>query len=208
MEKILLLGAGGLGKEAADLIRATDQYEAVGFLDDDPVKINTLINQVPVLDPIGQLDKYRSINNIFIAVANPGFKKRLALMAKALGFQFPNLIHPSVVIGNNVSLGCGNMVCAGTILSAEVCLKDFITINPQCGIGHETILHSYSTFYWGVHIGGNTVIEEGCELGSHSCVLQGMRLAANVILGAGAVVVKSIDANGTYVGVPAKKIKP
>ncbi|MBP7177102.1 MAG: acetyltransferase [Thermoclostridium sp.] len=204
MEKLLIVGAGGMGKEVVDLVLAVDQFEIAGFLDDDPNKKNTLVNQIPVLSDLDQMDKYRAIKHLVIAVANPGVKKRIAAIAEKAGFQFPNLIHPSVVFGSGVSLGQGNIICAGSIVSTEVCLQNFITINPQCGIGHESNLHSFSTLYWGVHLGGNAIIGEGCELGTHSCVLQGLKLTDNTILGAGAVAVKSIEQPGTYVGIPAR----
>lgn len=204
MEKLLIVGAGGLGKEVVDLILALDRFEIVGFLDDDPNKKNTLINQIPVLGDLSQLDKYHAVKPLVIAIANPGVKKRIAEIAEKAGFHFPNLIHPSVVFGSSVSLGQGNIIFAGSIVSTEVCVQNFITINPQCGIGHESYLHSFSTLYWGVHLGGNVIIGESCELGTHSCVLQGLKLTDNTILGAGAVAVKCIEDSGTYVGIPAR----
>lgn len=208
MEKLLIIGAGGLGKEVVDLVLAADQYEIAGFLDDNPDKKGTLVNQIPVLGDLGQLDKYRWIKHIVIAVANPGAKKSIVGLAKKAGFQFPNLIHPSVVFGSSVSLGQGNIICTGSIVSTEACLHNFITINPHCGIGHESTLHNFSTLYWGVHLGGNTTIGECCELGTHSCVLQGLQLTDNIILGAGAVAVKNIEEPGTYVGIPARRMNP
>lgn len=208
MEKLLIVGAGGLGKEVVDLVLAVDRYEIAGFLDDNPDKKGTLVNQIPVLGDLGQLDKYQGIRNLVIAVANPETKKRIAGLGKKAGFQFPNLIHPSVVFGSSVSLGQGNIICAGSIVSTEARLQSFITINPQCGIGHESSLYCYSTLYWGVHLGGKTIIGECCELGTHSCVLQGQTFTDNVILGAGAVAVKSIDEPGTYVGIPARRMNP
>jgi len=37
-------------------------------------------------------------------------------------------------------------------------------------------------------------------------VLQGVKIAANVAVGAGAVVTSNIDAPGTWVGVPARRM--
>lgn len=42
------------------------------------------------------------------------------------------------------------------------------------------------------------------ELGTGTQIIQGKRIGANVIIGAGSVVVKDILEAGTYVGVPAK----
>lgn len=208
MKKIIILGAGGLGLEVADLIWSMGEYEIAGFLDDDPGKENASIHQISVLGTLSHLHRYNDVQNAVIAIANPVTKKRIAESAIKAGFLFPTLIHPSVFVGSHVSVGQGSILCAGTVVSTDVCLQDFLTINPQCGIGHESVLHSFSTLYWNVHIGGNTEIGEGCELGTHSCVLQGLNITNNVILGAGAVVVRNIEAPGTYAGVPVQKIRP
>lgn len=206
MKKILIVGAGGLGKELVDLIRAIGEYEIAGFLDDDPEKQNTMVNQVPVLGTAMQLAQYKGVKNLAIAIAKPELKRKIVQAAENAGFSFPNLIHPTVSLGSHVSLGKGNILCANTVISTEVTLHDFVTVNPQCGIGHESTLHSFSTLYWGVHIGGNVTMGEGCELGTHACVIQGLSIADDIVLGAGAVAVKNISEQGTYVGVPARKM--
>lgn len=207
MESILIIGAGGLGKEAADLIRDIGGYEIIGFLDDNKEKKGAMFNSVRVLDTIDHIDQYKTVDNLAIAIASPAIKKRIYEYTGSMGFCYPNLVHPTVIMGSGVRMGMGNIVCAYSILSTEVVLRDFVTINPQCGIGHESELQSFTTAYWSVHIGGNTSIHEGCELGSQSCVIQGLKIAGNVVLGAGAVAVKDISENGAYIGIPAKRLK-
>jgi len=207
MKRILIIGAGGLGKEIADLIRDIGDYEIVGFIDDDINKKGTAVNNIPVLDSLEHLYKYKSVENAVIAIADPKIKDRIYEKIKDMGFKFPNLVHPTVVMGSNVSMGKGNIICVNSFVSVQVKLHDFVTVNPQCGIGHDCEIHSFSTLYWNVSIGGSIIINRKCELGAKSCVIQGLHLAENVILGAGAVVVRNICEEGTYVGVPAKKIK-
>ena len=45
------------------------------------------------------------------------------------------------------------------------------------------------------------------SVGSGSTIIQLVEIAPYTIIGAGAVVVKTIEDSGTYVGVPARKIK-
>lgn len=207
MKSILIIGAGGLGKEVIDLIKDIGGYDIIGFLDDDGEKKGTIINHIPVVDTIDNLDQYKSVDNVVIAIANPAIKKKIYEYSKDMGFQYPNLVHPTVIMGSSVKMGKGNIIGAYSMLSTEAMLHDFVTINPQCGIGHESEIHSFTTLYWNVNIGGNTSILESCELGSKSCVIQGLHVANNVVLGAGAVVAKDIHDSGTYVGVPVRKIK-
>lgn len=206
MKKILIIGAGGFGKEVVDLIRDIGGYDIIGFLDDNRDEKASIINHIPVIGTLDDLDQYRNVENVAIAIANPKVKKRIYEYSRNIGFQYPNLIHPTVIMGSDVKMGRGNIVCANSLISTEVLLLDFITINPQCGIGHESKLYSFTTLYWSVNIGGNTSIQGGCELGSKSCVLQGLRISEDVILGACSVAVRDILDKGTYVGVPARKI--
>lgn len=45
------------------------------------------------------------------------------------------------------------------------------------------------------------------ELGTGMQIIQGIKVAAETVIGAGAVVVKDIEEKGTWVGSPAKRIK-
>src|SRR5690242_3198562 len=51
--KLLLVGTGGLGREAAEAVRAINAvrptWNLLGFLDDDPSKRGTVVDGVPVL---------------------------------------------------------------------------------------------------------------------------------------------------------------
>ena len=44
-------------------------------------------------------------------------------------------------------------------------------------------------------------------VGSGAVILPGIRVGANAIIGAGAVVTKNVEKNTTAVGVPARQIK-
>ena len=44
-------------------------------------------------------------------------------------------------------------------------------------------------------------------MGTGARIIQGHKITEDTIIGAGAVVLKDIDEAGTYVGVPAKKVK-
>lgn len=51
------------------------------------------------------------------------------------------------------------------------------------------------------------VIEDGCWIGANVTILPGVTIAKGCVIGAGALVSKDCEANGLYVGVPAKRIK-
>jgi serine acetyltransferase len=57
-----------------------------------------------------------------------------------------------------------------------------------------------------VNISGNVTMGSGVFVGTGAVVLERLSICDNAIIGAGAVVTKSILEPGVYVGVPAKKL--
>ena len=58
------------------------------------------------------------------------------------------------------------------------------------------------------HLSGNVVIGECCWIGVGACVRQGLQIGDNVVVGAGAVVVRDVPPNITVVGNPAQPLNP
>ena len=148
-------------------------------------------------------------NNIYAVCAIGNTKNKFNLIKKLepYNIDFPNLIHPNVATNDYIELGCGNIICWGSFLSVNIKIGNHISINPGCGIGHDTVIKDYSTIYWDVTLSGNVTINEGCEIGSKAAVIPQKSVGRWSIIGAGAVVVNDIPENCTAVGVPAKPIK-
>ena len=53
---------------------------------------------------------------------------------------------------------------------------------------------------------GKIVIDDNCFIGANSTILPGVHIHENVIVGAGSIVTKDLEANSVYAGVPARRI--
>ena len=84
---------------------------------------------------------------------------------------------------------------------------DFVTINLACTLGHDAIIKSYSSLMPSVNVSGEVVIEEGVFVGTGVKIVNQVIIGKNSIIGAGAVVSKSIPESCTAVGIPAKPLK-
>lgn len=211
-KKIAIAGSGGFAKEVLTVITAInsveDQYEFVGFIDKS-IKMG-LINGYPILgDDVTINNSTDEALSIVIAVGEPWLKKRIREKYTNQLIDFPTLIHPSVIIGNKdfVDIGEGCIICAGVIITSNVVIKDFVTINLCCTVGHDTVIERYSSFMPSVNISGEVSVEEGVYVGTGTKIINRLRLGTNSIIGAGAVVAKDLPANCTAVGIPAKPIK-
>ncbi len=85
LQRILVIGAGTLGREITQKIQAHREmgFEVVGFLDDDPGKLGTSICGAPVLGNLKMAEEVlagRSIDQVFIALPLEAHKKLLQML--------------------------------------------------------------------------------------------------------------------------------
>ena len=210
MKDLVIIGAGGFGREVAWLvedINAVDlQWNLLGFIDDDFSKEGITLNGYPVIGPLEKLPAKKTIFAV-CAVGATEAKKALVEKAAAAGLRFANLIHPDVKMSKHIEMGCGNIICAGSILTVNILLGNHVIINLDCTVGHDSIINDYVTCAPSVNISGRVVIEEGCDIGTNAAIIQGKKIGKWSIIGAGAVVNRDIPSGCTAVGVPAKPVK-
>lgn len=210
MKKIAIIGAGGFGREVKMLIEHINQkekkFEVIGFYDDN--ENFTTVNGLPYLGKIEKLSEVDFPLSVAVSIADPQTKRNIIDSIKNPQIDFPNLIHPNVLIGEDaVKIGRGNIICAGVIITVNIEIKDFVILNLSCTVGHDTFVGSYSSFMPTVNISGEVNIEEGVYVGTGAKIINQLEIGEYTIVGAGAVVAKTLPAHCTAVGIPAKPIK-
>ena len=211
MKKIAIIGAGGFGREIKiliDQINAIDKkFEFIGFYDDEKEK-GTLINGFPILGKVLDLNLITENLSIALALGNPIYKKNVVKKITNSFINYETLIHPNVLMGNDeVEIGKGVIICAGNIITCNIIIKDYVTLNLACTIGHDSILEDFVSLMPGTNVSGDVVLEEGVYVGTGAKIINQVSIGKNSVIGAGSVVSKSLPENCTAVGVPAKPIK-
>ena len=211
MKDIVIIGAGGFGREVKTLIDAINQqkptYVFNGYYDDGFEK-GVLINGYEVLGSISELNEASSRLSVVIAIGDPKIKKSILDQLSNTNLVFPTLIHPSVIKSEDeVSIGKGSIICAGNILTCNIEIGEYVILNLMCTVGHDTIIKDYSSFMPSVNISGEVIIHESVYVGTGAKIINQLEIGENTIVGAGAVVSKSLPSNCTAVGIPAKVIK-
>jgi acetyltransferase-like isoleucine patch superfamily enzyme len=108
-------------------------------------------------------------------------------------------IQKGVVIGNRTKVQSHSFIC------------ELVTIGDDCFIGHG-VMFINDLFSSGGPAGGDktqwkaTTIGHHVSIGSNATILP-VSICDEVVIGAGAVVTKSIFEPGTYAGNPARKLK-
>lgn len=210
MKNIVIIGAGGVGREVSLIIQQINELEQtwnlLGFIDDNTDNWGKVINGYSVIGGIDSLEFLSNDTYIVIAIANYKVKKNIVNKINNK-FKFATIVHPKVWIHDYMTVGEGTIIYEGAILTANIEIGNHVIISPKCGVGHDSIIKDYVSLLWNVNVSGNDLIEEGVMMGSGSTVIQGKKIGKGSIIGAGAVVVNDIESFSTAVGVPAKVIK-
>jgi sugar O-acyltransferase (sialic acid O-acetyltransferase NeuD family) len=207
MKDLVIIGAGGLGKEVAWLVERMNQksedvkWNLLGFIDDNPTLKNKEINGYVVLGNCDYLINNLPDVEVVCAIASPKIRK--SIIDKIDKRVFPCLIDPSVLRSNYVKISQGCIICADVLMTVNVEVAEFTIIDRKCNIGHDSVIEEFSTLYPNVVLSGHTTIKTFVELGTNSCVIQGLTVGSNTIIGAGATVVKDIPNDCIAVGTPA-----
>jgi sugar O-acyltransferase (sialic acid O-acetyltransferase NeuD family) len=191
----VLIGAGGFAREIVAEVRLQTKLNLKCYVDDEYWT-----------DGLYKISEFNpKTQSALIAVGNPADKMKL-LSKLPENTSFWNYISPNAYV-NNLSLGVGNFICAGVIITTDVKIGNHVHLNLQTTVGHDSVLGDFVTTAPSVNISGNVTVGKGVYLGTKSCIREKISICDNVILGMNAGVVSDIQESGVYVGTPAKKIK-
>jgi len=208
--RYLVIGAAGHAEEVAWSLR--EQVHAEGGV----CKLRFFDDRVPpgplpsgLGDVVGTIDEVHEHADgaaLVLGVGLPRLKAALVQRLAALSLPWTTVVHPRATIGPNVRLGEGTYVAAGAIVTVNVRIGRFVTVNMHCQLAHDDVVEELATLHPDVHLSGNVTIGVGCELGTGSVVIPGARLGNWTVLGAGCVAVRSLPGEATYVGLPAQPV--
>ncbi|OON67390.1 acetyltransferase [Hymenobacter sp. CRA2] len=209
---LVIVGAGGLGREVLMLVRQINEVElrwnVLGFYDDQRPP-NDRVHELPWLGTIDDLNQQEE--SVYAAVAIGNSHHRAAVVAGLTSerVHFATLLHPSVVVRpyQFVQFGAGSIVCQGCIFTCDIRLGRHVLLNLGCTIGHDAVLEDFCSLMPHANVGGEAYLETAVYLGTNATVINQVRVGARTIVGAGAVAVRDLPADCTAVGVPAQVIK-
>lgn len=212
IKKVVIIGAGGFGREILDVIEACNQkkltYEPVGFIVDAQYgSPGTLVNDIPILGGFDWLEKNSRKVSVICSVGAPHLRYKIIQRANEIGCEYISLIHPSVIMTRWVKIGNGVVITAGCILTNQIQIGNHVHINLDCTLGHDVIMQEFAALAPGVHVSGNVVIKQGCYVGTGANILQKLNLCEWSIIGSGSTITKDVPANTTVVGIPGQVIK-
>lgn len=205
MRELIIIGAGGYGREVCQVVEDLDPaWNVLGFLDDREELHGGTVRDLPVLGGVEAVDEHPDAA-LAVAVGSPAGRRAVVERLGDLPAErFPVLVHPRAWVGNHVAVGIGTVVLAGAAVSTDIRIGRFACLNKNCIVGHDAVLGDFTTISPGASISGFVTLGEGCDIGANSVVVQGRSVGAGTVVGAGAVVTSDLPPGVTAVGVPAR----
>ncbi len=200
MNKLIIIGASGHGKVVADIAKKNGYTEIV-FLDDS--EYVTECGGYPVVGRSADVNKIDA--DVVVAIGSAEIRK---LIQESIDeSRITALIHPDAVVAEDVEIGAGTVVMAGAVINPGVRIGKGCIVNTCSSVDHDCAVGDYVHVSVGAHVAGTVTIRENTWIGAGATVSNNVTICSGCMVGAGAVVIKDISEPGTYVGVPAKKVK-
>jgi sugar O-acyltransferase (sialic acid O-acetyltransferase NeuD family) len=201
--RIIVYGAGGHGRVVLDaLVSAGFGDQVLGFVDDGLV-VGERRDGFPVLGGEAFL---RDAGGLRVALGigdNRARARRLQLCLEE-GLEPMTALHPRAIIATSARIGAGSLVCAGAVLNPGATLGQGAIVNTAAVIEHDCTLGSFVHVSPNATLGGAVQLGDYVHLGLAACVLPGVTVGEGSVIGAGAVVTRSIPSRAVAYGVPAR----
>jgi sugar O-acyltransferase (sialic acid O-acetyltransferase NeuD family) len=211
-EGLVLVGAGGFGRETAELVRAINaaerspRWSLLGFLDDDPALRGTAVSGVPVLGGLEQLADLPGVR-VVVCTGHPGNFKSKRRIVERLGIErerYATLIHPAAVVPASCSVGEGTVLLAGAVATTDVRIGSHVGVMPHAVFTHDDRLEDFVTVGAGVCLAGEVHVGTGAYLGAGCLVRERCTIGEWALVGMGAVVTGDVPEGEVWAGVPAR----
>ncbi|MBX3436700.1 MAG: acetyltransferase [Planctomycetaceae bacterium] len=208
--RLIIVGAGGFGREVYDwacaAAAAGADWTVEGFLDDNSSALEGFPMPAGILGSAATYEP-QADERFVCAIGEPCIKLQIARGLQARGAQFTNVIHPTALVGRQNRLGVGLILCPYSVITTNVTVGDFVTLNLHGTIGHDAVIGDGCTLNNHTDVTGWVTLGEGVFLGSHASVLPHARVGDYARIGAGSTVLRSVKPQTTVIGVPGQRLR-
>jgi sugar O-acyltransferase (sialic acid O-acetyltransferase NeuD family) len=204
---LVVVGAGGHGRELLDVVAAVNAvrptYRLLGVLDDGRPDAELLARHAArhlgAVRVLADLDA-----EYVVGVGSSAVRRAVDAAATGWGRSPATLVHPAAVIGGDVVLGPGSVVCALASVTTNVRTGRHVHLDVGAALAHDCRIGDYVTLAPGSRVSGSVTLGDDVTVGAGAVVIQGRAVGEATVVGAGAVVIRDLPPGVVAVGVPAR----
>jgi sugar O-acyltransferase (sialic acid O-acetyltransferase NeuD family) len=208
MTDCVVIGAGTYGEVYAAYL--SQEYNVIGFIDDDLLKHGTFVQGIPVLGGKETLIGLygQGLSNAFVPIGNNRIRTQYLEFLQHIGFKTPSFIHPASSIHDSVYIGNAVYILPGTSIMPFTQISDMCMISMGVNVAHHCVVQKGVFLSQGVNVGASIRIEDFSFIGIGATIMTGVsNIGRNSLVGGGAVVIKDVPENAVMVGNPSRILK-
>jgi sugar O-acyltransferase (sialic acid O-acetyltransferase NeuD family) len=204
---------GGNAREALLSVFAINErikeWDILGFIDDDRSRHGKECCGIKVL---GGREILKEFPDAFV-LAVPGSPTSYSERKNIIGnlnldeSRFASIIHPSVVIAPDATIGCNTVIMPNVVISCGVSIGSHCVILPNTVVSHDSVMGDYCCVGSNVSVSGSVRIGSNCYIGSGTKLREDISIGEGTLVGLGSNVLSDIPAGVIAVGSPAKTIR-
>jgi len=205
MKPIIFIGSGAVASEVISYLEDIQQmdssakFEIYGFLndneDDFKLKSKNYGFDGKFLGPIAE-HKFSHVYSYIFGFASPIGKAKVAESIDISDLDFPNIIHPSVIISKSAKLGVGNVIYPNSVIGPNARLNNFNLITSYSFISHDCKIGSFN-FLSTAGLAGNVNVGDKNFFGIRSTIIPSVQVGNDNTIQAGMVIDKDVTDNET-----------
>jgi UDP-perosamine 4-acetyltransferase len=211
-KKVLVIGGGFGAMQVIDILLHDNSVQLVGYVDDDSMKKENKIFNVPFVgstNDIEKLFKAKYFTHAIISISiNIQVRESLFNDCRKIGIPFVNAICPSVRINRNTVLGTGNIICSNVHIGVCSILKDNNFISSNATIEHHNIIGSHNTWGPSFNTSSRVKIGNNNKFGINISMQPGLSIGDNCFIASGSVLIKSVPTDSSVKVTVQQSINP
>lgn len=203
---LLIFPCNGNAIEALDCLG--DAFELLGFVDDTPEKLATMVHGHPVHSR-SAFDRWPHAK----VLALPGSPTSYATRARTIGglgiepARWASVVHPRARVSPLAKVGRNVLLMAGVVITSNAVIGNHVCVLPNTVIHHDARIGDWSLVGSNVTVAGGVKIGENCYVGSGSSIMNGLALGDRTLVGLGSTVICDTPTGSCVAGNPARTLR-
>lgn len=172
---MLVVGAGGHGRQVVEAAELSGMFEVAGFLDDSLPTDETVIGY-PVLGQVSSAVNHRYVcDQAIVAIGNNNLRETLIQQLVAARIEIATVVHPKAFVSPRAQVAVGATVMAGAVVGTEASIGMGVIVNCGAVVDHQARVMDYG------HCGLNVWMAAESVLGCSSWMDAGSSLGHGVV---------------------------